>query len=454
MSRSILERLVNPRRSYERVAEEDGEERLDEYATPEEPPVAPFSRLEYVIFLWLGVSMLWAWNMFLAAAPYFQRRFGSNPWIRSNFQSCILSVSCLTNLSSALILAKLQENASYPRRIRISILLNIAVFALLAISTVMFRNISSLVYFVFVLAMVFIASLATGMSQNGLFAYVTGFGRSEYTQGIMVGQGISGVLPCIVQMLAVLAVPDASETLDLDTVEYQSAKSAFIYFTAAVGVSGLAFFAFLYLNGSKGFHRITDESPLHLDEDETLNKKSIPLRLLFRKLRWISLGILICFAITMAFPVFTVEIHSIRESGTPAPPRIFQSAVFIPLAFLFWNTGDLIGRTSAGISCFKKASRYPFLLFAGSLMRILFIPMYLMCNIRGQGAKINSDFYYLFVVQFMFGLTSGYLCSACMIGAAAWVDEDEREAAGGFMSLMLAAGLATGSLLSFLVAKL
>ena len=39
-----------------------------------------------------------------------------------------------------------------------------------------------------------------------------------------------------------------------------------------------------------------------------------------------------------------------------------------------------------------------------------------------------------------------------MMGAAGWVDVEEREAAGGFMGLMLVFGLTAGSLLSFAVA--
>lgn len=39
-----------------------------------------------------------------------------------------------------------------------------------------------------------------------------------------------------------------------------------------------------------------------------------------------------------------------------------------------------------------------------------------------------------------------------MMGAGEWVDVEEREAAGGFMGLMLVAGLTVGSLLSFAVA--
>ena len=75
-----------------------------------------------------------------------------------------------------------------------------------------------------------------------------------------------------------------------------------------------------------------------------------------------------------------------------------------------------------------------------------------MCNRHGRGAIINSDWVYLGVVQLGFGASNGWLASSCMMGAASWVAPDEREAAGGFMGLMLVAGLTIGSLLSFLAA--
>jgi len=70
----------------------------------------------------------------------------------------------------------------------------------------------------------------------------------------------------------------------------------------------------------------------------------------------------------------------------------------------------------------------------------------------GKGAVIKSDAFYLFVVQFGFGATNGWLSSSCMMGAGEYVEEGEREAAGGFMAVNLVAGLTAGSLLSFTAA--
>jgi len=78
--------------------------------------------------------------------------------------------------------------------------------------------------------------------------------------------------------------------------------------------------------------------------------------------------------------------------------------------------------------------------------------MYLLCNIGGKGAAIGSDIFYLLLVQLLFGVTNGYIGSNCMMGFVEYVDVDEREAAGGFMSLSLVAGLTAGSFLSFFAA--
>jgi len=384
--------------------------------------------------------------MFLAAAPYFHHRFRSNEWVVKHYQPSILSVSTVTNLVSVTTLAKLQKNALYSRRISLSLLINIVVFSILALSTVAFKGVSVGVYFAFVLVMVSGASLATGINQNGVFSYVSGFGRGEYTQAIMAGQGVAGVLPCIVQIISVLAVPEKR-----DGVQQESSKSAFAYFITSTGVSSLALISFLYLDRHRS--RTASKVPDEVDDgiaSATADRKAVGLWTLFKKLRWMALALFLCFAVTMVFPVFTAEIESVRSPSER--PRLLQQATFIPLAFLFWNAGDLIGRVSVLIPQLSLV-HFPKALFILAISRLAFIPLYMLCNIRGRGAAVNSDAFYLFVVQLLFGMTNGYLGSSCMMGAAQWVAVEERQAAGGFMSLMLVAGLTVGSLLSFLVAN-
>jgi equilibrative nucleoside transporter 1/2/3 len=385
-------------------------------------------------------------NMFLAAAPYFQRRFESSDRLLQNFQSSELVVSTVGSLGSIIILTRLQSNASYPKRIIASLGINIVVFTVLAMSTRLFLGVSAGAYFAFLMIAVFSTSLATALCQNGLFAYVSSFGREEYTQGIMVGQGIAGVLPCIAQIVSVLSV---SESKSKANGPQESSTSAFAYFLTATIVSALTLAAFLYLlsrDNSKARMRIrldTEE-----DADVLSGSKSIPLTRMFKKLFWLAGAVFLAFAVTMMYPVFTAQIQSVRDPATA--PRLFQPATFIPLAFLFWNTGDLLGRMLPAIPALSLTSK-PRLLFILALSRVVFIPLYFLCNVKGKGASVNSDAFYLLVVQLLFGISNGYIGSSCMMGFVEWVDTDEREAAGGFMSLCLVVGLTVGSFLSFFV---
>jgi solute carrier family 29 (equilibrative nucleoside transporter), member 1/2/3 len=394
--------------------------------------------------------------MFLAAAPYFQHRFSTDKWILAHFQSAEISVSTVTNLGSMLALTKMQKNASYPLRISSSLCINIVCFTLLALSTLV--TTSAGVYFGFLMLVVFAASLATGLIQNGVFAYVSGFGRSEYTQAIMTGQAVAGVLPCLAQIGSVLAIPKKDQQSP-DHAPSESPKSAFAYFLTATAVSVISLLAFIYLLRRRNVSTSHSIRPPHkttasgTSEGDALTnslaetthpsseRKSIGLLHLLRKLPFLATGVFLCFAITMVFPVFTTSIESLNS---------IPAALFIPIAFLVWNTGDLLGRLltlwpAVGLT------HYPFALFCLAMARLVFIPLYLLCNVGGNGAKVASDFFYLGIVQLLFGLSNGYLGSSCMMGAGEWVAADEREAAGGFMGLCLVGGLTVGSLLSFFV---
>lgn len=414
--------------------------------------------------------------MFLAASPYFASRFSDDPWATENFQSAILSVSTLTNLGSMLALTNMQRSANYPNRIKLALLINTAAFALLTLSTSIFTAVSPRLYLSFLLVDVCFAALATGLFQNGAFAFAASFGRPEYTQAIMAGQGVAGVLPALAQIVSVLAVPPAQDVTDHptdggdDTTATDPAGSAaFIYFLTAVLVSLCTLLAFLPLvrrhdrivesrmaasHPDLAASMLSTHSHADIQEAEQAARRVVGMRALFRKLHWLAGSVFMCFAVAMFFPVFTAKIPSTHDgSESGGSSRLFDPEVFIPLAFFAWNLGDLLGRvvTAAPWNAAVR-TRMPSLLFAVSCARAGFLPLYLLCNIRGRGAAVPSDVFYLAIVQFPFGLTNGWLASNSMMGAAEWVDEDEREAAGGFMGLALVAGLAVGSLLSFTAA--
>lgn len=456
----------------------DAESRDDGSTLRDPPEETPFYWLEYAVFVLLGVAMLWAWlvpssppissstrqpltrcpisrNMFLAASPYFASHFAESSWILANFQSSIISISTATNLLTMLILSNLQATASYPLRIAAALLIDIAAFALLALSTVLLPDVSAPLYLAFLLTTVFATATATGLLQNGAFAFAASFGHPSYTQAIMTGQAIAGVLPSIAQIVSVLAMPSSSP--------HQSPTSALLYFLTATLIALLTLLSFIPLvrrHARLLTSRLVSTpdltaslASLSLPDPSAPTRKTLSLPALYAKLPAYSTAIALCFAVTMCYPVFAARILSVHDPAT-APPYL-QPAAFVPLAFLVWNTGDLLGRLSALLPACATLSHRPLALAAVALARTGFVPLYMLCNVRGvdgEGAVVASDVFYLGVVQLGFGVSNGWLAACAMMGAAEMVEEGEREAVGGFMGFNLVLGLAVGSLASFAVA--
>ncbi|KAI9726628.1 MAG: hypothetical protein M1828_000995 [Chrysothrix sp. TS-e1954] len=451
--------LFRRRPSY---ASLDGDPRTSADLRSDSSGQPSFSWPVYLVFMLLGVAMLWPWNGLMAASPYFKMRFAASKPVLKSFQPAELSVSTVANLASVLILAKLQANASYPRRIVLSLLINIVSFGLLAIFSRVFLNITINAYLGFLMVMVGATSVATGFMQNGALSYVQSYKRPEYMQSIMLGQAVAGVLPPIAQMATVLGAKE----VDASAATPDASTSAFAYFLTAMSVSTFALGALLYLlmqprTGSTPTDANTgllqqsddeDEPCLPAVADHTKVHTSVPLSYLASRLRYPAAAVFLTFAVTMVFPVFTQRI----TTTNPDPPPFLREAAFIPLGLLVWNAGDLVGRLLPLISRISLATR-PKILLLLSIARFLFIPLYLMCNIQsaeeGTGSKTAAlpDAAYLILVQLPFGMSNGYVGSCCMMGSSAFVEEDEAEPAGAFMGLVLVGGLAVGSLCSFFV---
>lgn len=402
--------------------------------------------------------------MFLAAAPYFQTRFSTDPWILANSQSAIMSTSTIINLIAMLILTNKQSSANYPLRINSALLLNAAVFALLTLSTTTFLDASPRSYLAFLLLMVGAAAWAAGLMQNGAFSFAASFGRAEYTQAIMAGQGVAGILPPLTQMLSFLAFSGPTggnphPSADGEGSEEEGATAAFIYFLTAVVLSAVTLVASVplvrrhakiqELRRSLSQSSTPVEGATESEDAGAAARPYVPLTVLLGKLRWLAAAVAMCFVVTMFFPVFTAKILSVNDGEGAS--RVFLPGAFIPLAFFFWNLGDLAGRVSTMFPALSLRHR-PRWLFAFSMMRWGLLPLYLLCNLHGRGAVVESDLFYLAIVQVLFGVTNGWLGSSAMMAAGEWVADGEREAAGGFMSLCLVGGLTVGSVLSFTAA--
>ncbi|GMF02286.1 unnamed protein product [[Candida] boidinii] len=176
----------------------------------------------------------------------------------------------------------------------------------------------------------------------------------------------------------------------------------------------------------------------------------VPFSYLWSKLKILEITIFLTFAITLIFPVFASTVESVNLKDHPLTV-IYSKSVFIPLAYLIWNLGDLIGRIACAYPFFTLESQYTMLIY--SVLRLLFIPFFMNCNIKDRQTGwiiCQSDLVYM-LLQFFFGFSNGQIFSSCFMNVGKFVDtEKEKKAAAGFTAVFLSVGLAFGSVLSYL----
>lgn len=519
-------------------------------------PKKPTNWLVYMTFLTIGTSYLWPWNCFLSAISYFYSRIDDQN-LKGILNSSLMSISTITSTLVFIYLADKQRNANYPRRIIYGEIITAVVFLFLALSCFVLLP-SDKIYFFYLLLSMFVATVGTSYTQNGSFAVVSLY-EPVYTQAVMVGQALSGIVPPLGSMLSALSYKDPGATglskpanttetdtnaqdgeapSTPDTSSTLAQWSSFAYFIAATSLALAAIIMYITsINKGQVLHepdegdflRYSDipeeDEEAHLineqdedqsqeysdDDDNNTNRRneaifnrdeperretvrflrsaasflpkrkrllrntsapivstiqrpqlprrlthtilvedieaaakgehhtSVPLTRLGRKLKVPAATVYLVFSVSLAFPVFASSVLSNTFGIAPQ--------LFFPLSFFVWNLGDLIGRIICGVPSFIVRKDMTMILYG--IARLLFIPLFFLLSM----SKNRNDLVYL-GLHLLFGITSGHLCSSALIQFPSYVDDTEREAAGGFMTVLLSLGLTTGSLFSFVLTML
>jgi equilibrative nucleoside transporter 1/2/3 len=181
-----------------------------------------------------------------------------------------------------------------------------------------------------------------------------------------------------------------------------------------------------------------------------------------KKIRWLAFSVAYVFVVTIAvFPSITALVKSVRAhppDNTAAIvqlPRVLQDDIFVAFHFLIFNMFDWVGRIFP-LSSWLRTSN-PTLLTFYSLVRTLFIPLFLFCNVvatdKTLPVLVNSDFAYV-VLLMVFSLTNGWIGSLCMMAIpdlSSLGTPEEKSLGGSIMSFCLCIGLAIGGVSSFVV---
>ena len=400
-------------------------------------------KISYCIFFLVGFSSLFPWHIFIKNA-FFWERFSSTPFA-TTFGNWIARVYMATNLLAMLVLMFLPDKLKGTSSLRVSLsfLGNVAVFLAMTILP-LFEWIPGVTYFYITLICAGFCGFFAGILQNSLFGMATGF-PANYVQGILAGQGLAGMVSSVILMLATIIAGDKIKS------SHEIAVDAAIYFGLSLFFIVIGYISFVYVQRLEFFKFYSNPPSAPKAADMSVSEESIRpnsqggILSIFTKLPSALYPPAVFFALFItlsAFPFIFSNITSSSESNS-----FFFRKLFTSTGYLLFDVGDYIGKSMTAINFFY-ATNHTFVL-ASSFLRVLFIPLFMLCNFRDHPdfnaalRTFSSDFIF-FALSLLFGLTNGYSCSLLFMNAPKTVPTHLREKMGTIMPFFLTVGLASG----------
>lgn len=275
-------------------------------------------------------------------------------------------------------------------------------------------------FFVFTLTTVFVVNIFSAIVSGGLFG-MSGMFPSEYISAVMSGQALGGVVTALAEVISI------SFATGLPTI------SSFIFFLVgtAMLILGLVFymsaektlFFKVHINQSqvKTTNRVAINSNVETSSELVANVSRHYMQPDWTKICskiWVhGFSAFLVFVTTLAvYPAITVLITSVDKGNH----NKWNNVYFLPcLNYLLFNSGDYIGRILSG--WIKRPRNQPNLIAFLTVLRIGFIPAFLLCNITQKHplpVLIHSDEIFILLMT-AFSISNGYLANISLIYAPA-----------------------------------
>ncbi|KAG2148127.1 nucleoside transporter-domain-containing protein [Suillus clintonianus] len=418
------------------------------------------------VYLMLGAATLLSWNAMINANSFFMSRLAGSP-LRISFSSYLSSVFTASNvvtLGHAIVTSK---QSSPSRRAFWATALTSAIVTILFLTT--FIHPSPAPFFYFIMISAFCLSGCASYLSNSVFAGAALFG-APYMQSVMSGQAAVAVAVSSVQVVSSAisvwgTTPLTLGISDIDPDGKAEEKSARIFF----GISALYMIATLLaykwlaslqvytttmgaLEDNLKTRVVSNEA----DERQPLLPAALPNAVegnqifrIFQTNFIYNFAVGFVFTVTLAvYPAITV---TIKPTNTNTHPLLFSA-----VHFLVFSSGDLLGRHMCSFPklIIWSARR----VLALSLLRTLFIPMFLLCNVEHSlpvAPFISSDLLYMLLMCAL-GVSNGYVSTLCMLGAPSLEHnkrlrgrQEDIDVASTVAAFCLIVGLAVGGFASF-----
>ncbi|EIW61775.1 uncharacterized protein TRAVEDRAFT_143867 [Trametes versicolor FP-101664 SS1] len=424
------------------------------------------SRIRWIHFL-LGCAVLLPWNVMITATPYFLSRLEGSS-VKGTFSSYLSTAFTIPNLLFLAHATATSKKASNTRRVLSALGFLAALSFMLTLSTYMHPAAGGFTAFVLLNA---VGQAAAGSYlQTAVVAVASQFGPVAM-QAVMSGQAAVAVAISGVQVMSALAsvrgvspqqVVLSSEPAERSAFIFFGLSTAFLIVCAAVQmwlVSLPAYKSVVAQGATRGLDTPEESALLEAsstDPDDRSFRKEDEKHHVIRIAKTnkvYEIAVSYVFVVTLAvFPPITISVQ-------PTSPLV-HPLVFSAVHFLMFNIGDFTGRSICSLPRLHVWSARR--LLSLSLLRTLFIPVFLMCNVQwasvsssSHGPLINSDFLFMLIVL-LFGVSNGYVSSMCMMAAPSLAHNprlkgraEDVDVAATVASFCLVTGLALGAMLSF-----
>lgn len=426
--------------------------------------------LAYLIMLLLGAGLLFPYNAMLAAVDYWDDVYPGK-----DLTYWVPLVMMITGLTTQVLMIKYGHILSFKTWISTNYAGQVGLLVMLPLVD-NFTDPSKSIYVTYTLMGIF--GISSAILQNTVYAFAAIF-PSKYMQAIMGGNGLAGVVVCIVRILTKAGFASDKEGNE---------NSALVFFVLSAIMMVFCTFAYLVLlrlpfaqsyiladklasggtatsagsvNGDDGAvtaekvpYRImgTEGSlPVEVvpagpemvaakqDEDGEipLSEHVSSLGGVFRKI-WLMV-FTVCMVFVLTFLVFPGVLTKIPTEYSKL------NDWFTILLLTEFNVFDLIGRFLAknyAIFSYKT-------LWMPVMARAVFTPLMILC----VGPRVFSHDIWAYIFVALFAITNGHLASVAMMMGPTSVEPHERQTAGMIMTFALNTGIAIGSAVAIGMSK-
>ena len=204
-----------------------------------------------------------------------------------------------------------------------------------------------------------------------------------------------------------------------------------------------------YQNNVTGVNQVQRQNSSDTDASESTQSVTVSV---WTSIWGTALSLFFTYFCTLAiFPVWTSELVSATQCNTPSRIR---NDLFVPLSFVIFNGGDLVGRYISSAIEFECISNLSSKLVWASVARIfVFFCLFLSCEARMnryEGWMVVNNDLYSWSIQFMFAVTNGILTNIAFCYAPTLVENRTKpqQVASAILNLALTLGLTVGSFFS------